>query len=446
MSDSAKTKKTIKEIIKNHGKISGILHGAGISNYALFQDMEKSSFDRCLAVKVGSLLDILSLCDTENLKFVHLISSVLAKTGMRMQADYTFANSWLDYLCLLLNKMNIPAKSIGYTVWNETGMGKKDNVIDYLKSVGVVPLSTNDGVEAYKNIIFSDSKISVVTGRLAQHLEANLYPEYSSLSSSKNTRIIRFIPKTEIVTQTKMSINQDVYLLDHVVNGAVVLPIVFILELLSKNAALIAGSRNLREIKNIKISSPVIFSDASPIELRSFAAVSKNSDNLIVAVLRTSLEGFSQNVVTCEFYFDNLKCQSCSVVLPEITEKPLNIEKFIPKPVFHGKFFRHIKEVLSLKKDFCVASWIRGEKRELSFSDFNKSSTITPTLIDSMLQTALIMANKLVLPVSIGKIEFFQQNIPSKGFCIADRKSIVLCTDSGRKLVEISGLKTKEIK
>ena len=104
LSNSAKTKKTIKEIIKNHGKISGILHGAGISSYSLFQDMKKSSFDRCLAIKAGSLLDILSVCGTENLKFVHLISSVLAKTGMRMQADYTFANSWLDYLCLLLNK------------------------------------------------------------------------------------------------------------------------------------------------------------------------------------------------------------------------------------------------------------------------------------------------------------------------------------------------------
>ena len=446
LSDSVKTKKTIREIIKNHGKISGILHGAGISSYALFQDMEKSSFNRCLAIKVGSLLDILSVCDTKNLKFVHLISSVLAKTGMRMQADYTFANSWLDYLCLLLNKMNVSTKSIGYTVWNETGMGKKDNVIDYLKSVGVVPLSTNDGVDAYKNIIFSDSKISVVTGRLAQHLEANLYPEYSSLNSSKNTRIIRFIPKTEIVTQTKMSINQDVYLLDHVVNGAVLLPIVFILELLSKNAMLIAEGRKLREIKNIKISSPVIFSDASPIELRSFAAVSKNSDNSIVSVLRTSLDGFSQNVVTCEFCFDNLQNQNQSVALPEISEKPVNIEKFIPKPVFHGKFFRHIKEVLSLKKDLCVASWSRGEKRELSFSDFNKSSTITPTLIDSMLQVALIMANKLVLPVSIGKIEFFQHVLPSKGFCIADKKAIVLCSDSGRKLVEISGLKTKEVK
>ena len=133
-------------------------------------------------------------------------------------------------------------------------------------------------------------------------------------------------------------------------------------------------------------------------------------------------------------------------MLPEFSGKPLNIEKFIPKPIFHGKFFRHIKEVLSLKKDFCAASWIRGEKRELSFSDFNESSTITPTLIDSMLQVALIAANKLVLPVSIGKIEFFQQLIPSKGFCIADRKLIVLCSDSGGKLVEITGLKTKEVK
>ncbi|MBO7126036.1 SDR family NAD(P)-dependent oxidoreductase [bacterium] len=446
LSDSAETKKIIEEIIKKHGDFAGILHGAGISNYALFKDMEKSSFDKCLAVKVFSLLNILSVCGTENLKFVHLISSVLAKTGMRMQADYTFANSWLDYLCLLLNKMNVSAKSIGYTVWNETGMGKKDNVLEYLKSVGVVPLSTHDGIEAYKNIINSDSRISVVSGRLAQHLEANLYTESEVFNEAKNVRILRFIPDTEIVTQTKMSINQDNYLLDHVIGGAVVMPVVLLLELLAKNAASIAGKKKLCEIKNIKINSPVIFSDSSPVEIRSFSAVSKNSDNLIVSVIRTSLDGFTNNVVTCEFYYDNLKKTSELVSLPKALKNPIDIEKFIPYPLFHGKFFRHLEKIVSLKENSCAATWKRGEKRSISFSDFKKSATIFPTLIDSMLQTALVMANKLVLPVSIGKIEFFSHKIPESGICLANEKSISLCDDSGRKLIGISDLKVSKIK
>lgn len=446
LSDSVKTKKIIKEIIKNHGDFAGILHGAGISNYALFKDMEKSSFDKCLAVKVCSLLNILSVCGTENLKFVHLISSVLAKTGMRMQVDYTFANSWLDYLCLILNKMNISAKSIGYTVWNETGMGKKDNVLEYLKSVGVVPLSTHDGIEAYENIINSDSRISVVTGRLAQHLEANLYTESEVFNEARNVRILRFIPCTEIVSQTKMSINQDDYLLDHVIGGAVVMPVVLLLELLAKNTASIAGKKKLCEIKNIKISSPVIFSDSSPVEIRSFSAVSKNSDNLIVSVIRTSLDGFTNNVVTCEFYYDNLRKSDERVSFPEALKNPIDIEKFIPDPLFHGKFFRHLEKIIYLKENCCAAAWKKGEKRVLSFSDFKKSATIFPTLVDSMLQTALVMANKLVLPVSIGKIEFFSHKIPDNGICLANEKSISLCDDSGRELIEISGLKVSEIK
>ena len=446
LSDMTETMKIIKEIIKNHGDFAGILHGAGISSYALFQDMEKSSFDKCLAVKVYSLLNILSLCGSENLKFVHLISSVLAKTGMRMQADYTFANSWLDYLCLLLNKMNVPAKSIGYTVWNETGMGKKDNVLEYLKSVGVVPLSTHDGIEAYENIINSDSRISVVTGRLAQHLEANLYTESEVFNEAKNVRILRFIPDTEIVTQTKMSINQDNYLLDHVINGAVVMPVVLLLELLAKNATSIAGKKKLREIKNIKINSPVIFSDSSPVEIRSFSAVSKDSDNSIVSVIRTSIDGFTNNVVTCEFYYDNSKKSSELVSLPKALKNPIDIEKFIPDPLFHGKFFRHLEKILSLKENCCAATWKKGEKRSLSFSDFKKSATIFPTLVDSMLQTALVMANKLVLPVSIGKIEFFSHKIPESGICLANEKSISLCDDSGREVIEISDLKVSEIK
>ena len=67
-------------------------------------------------------------------------------------------------------------------------------------------------------------------------------------------------------------------------------------------------------------------------------------------------------------------------------------------------------------------------------------------MVDSMLQTALIMANKLVLPVSIGKIEFFSHKIPESGICLANEKSISLCDDSGKKLVEISDLKVNEIK
>ncbi|HPS31667.1 MAG TPA: SDR family NAD(P)-dependent oxidoreductase, partial [bacterium] len=88
--------KTIPKIQAEIGEITGILHGSGISRYSLFSNMDKNDYNKCLDIKVRGFLNILELCDIQKIKFIHLISSILAKTGMRMQADYCYANGWLD--------------------------------------------------------------------------------------------------------------------------------------------------------------------------------------------------------------------------------------------------------------------------------------------------------------------------------------------------------------
>ena len=75
--------------------VSAILHGAGISRFSEFREMELENYLQCIRVKATGLFNLLAAVPPKHLKALHVISSVLGRTGMFRQADYTFANAWL---------------------------------------------------------------------------------------------------------------------------------------------------------------------------------------------------------------------------------------------------------------------------------------------------------------------------------------------------------------
>ena len=72
--------KAVRKIERGLGKISIILHGAGISKYSGFQEMELENYLSCLRVKACGLYNVLSAVPPKRLKALHVISSVLGRT------------------------------------------------------------------------------------------------------------------------------------------------------------------------------------------------------------------------------------------------------------------------------------------------------------------------------------------------------------------------------
>lgn len=441
---------TIPKIEKQLGEISGILHGSGISRYNLFKDMNKDDYDKCLDIKVRGLLSILAICNMKKMRFIHLISSILAKTGMRMQADYCYANGWLDTVGQMINREHplIQVITLGYTIWDGTGMGERDNVIEYLKSVGVVPVSISEGKEYYKKLFSSTENISTtaITGRLSSDLEANLYPELQTPQLRFCERVLRHIPFTEIITQNSLSLKKDLYLKDHVYEGTVLMPLVMSIEAIVQNAQTISKHKNCIKIENIIIHKPIIISEEKEYEIRIICVVKNEAPYTIRGVIKFENDDFQEDIVSADIVFGNDFSNSDAVVFRDkIPQKGIDAAGFYPKPLFQGPIFRHLTKIYKLiENKTCIVGWEKGEERKYFSDDLPQKILTYPSLIDSMMQTALVMIGKIELPVYIGSISFYNTLNSEKGFIVAKKNSIILCDKKGDTSIEIRNMKTKD--
>ena len=110
------------------GRIHGVIHSAGVIRDALLSKKTPQDMEQVLAPKVyGTLYLDEATCD-EQLDFFVLFSSLAAVTGNMGQADYAYANSFMDSFAILREGLRVRHKrfgkslSINWPLWQEGGM------------------------------------------------------------------------------------------------------------------------------------------------------------------------------------------------------------------------------------------------------------------------------------------------------------------------------------
>jgi acyl transferase domain-containing protein/NAD(P)H-dependent flavin oxidoreductase YrpB (nitropropane dioxygenase family) len=96
--DDDATRRLVKSIHDEHGRIDGLVYAAGIIEDKLIADKDPASFARVYGTKVDgaqSVLDALAVCGAEP-RFVVFFGSIAAAYGNRGQSDYAAANDALD--------------------------------------------------------------------------------------------------------------------------------------------------------------------------------------------------------------------------------------------------------------------------------------------------------------------------------------------------------------
>jgi NAD(P)-dependent dehydrogenase (short-subunit alcohol dehydrogenase family) len=98
VSDAAATQRLIQEIYAAHGRIDGLVHGAGVIEDRLIVDKDPESFARVFSTKVAGANAILSGLDNlaKAPKFTVFFGSTAAVYGNRGQGDYAAANNALE--------------------------------------------------------------------------------------------------------------------------------------------------------------------------------------------------------------------------------------------------------------------------------------------------------------------------------------------------------------
>jgi len=241
---------------------------------------------------------------------------------------------------------------------------------------------------------------------------------------------------------------KDIYLQDHIYEGTVLMPLVMSIEAIVQNAQAISKHKYLRKIENITINEPIIISEEKEHEIR-IICISKNDDPYTIrGIIKSENDNFQKDIVSADIFFSDNFFNSDPVVFKnEIPLKGIDAERFYPKPLFQGPIFRHLTKIHKLiENKTCIAGWEKGEER-IFFSDELPQKTFThPSLIDSMMQSALITAGKILLPVKIGKISFFNEVKSEKGFVHSENKAVSLYDNKKSLTVKIEKLKTEDPK
>ncbi|MCD4732290.1 MAG: SDR family NAD(P)-dependent oxidoreductase, partial [Bacteroidales bacterium] len=415
-------KDAVKQVEKELGTITAILHGAGVTKLTLLKEKDIEDYLQCIRIKTCGLYNLLSTVPPKQLKALHVISSVLGNTGMRGQADYTFANAWLDGAVAEIKKKypRLHCLSLGYSVWSETGLGKKLGALDYLHSVGVVPIPVKEGISSYVKLVQNSYSgfAFVITGGLTPEIEANLYPPTPEIPGRFMEKIKRFIPGTELITEADLSFKSDLYIPEHVFEGTPMFPGVMAIEAMVQSAMACSNQTDLPVIRNVKFNRPLIISKDSEITIRILALSESLPNNKVIVkvAIKSESDNFQQNHFEADCYFDDDDNDEKMIKCPEIPE-PIDRspEEFSPMPLFQGNFFRRIKTIRKMEFEKESITEIQIPENEIYFNGSHKNTTVTPypAARDSFLQSGGLILPPGCLPSSIEEITFCKKALPN---------------------------------
>ncbi|MDE0890779.1 MAG: SDR family NAD(P)-dependent oxidoreductase [Planctomycetota bacterium] len=138
----------IDSVYKDHGRIDGVVHGAGVIEDKLLAQKSDESFDRVFDTKVRGAL-VLAEKLRDDVGFVAFFSSISAAFGNRGQTDYAAANDLLDKLAHALDRrLKGRVVSFNWGPWDGSGMVSDDLRREYQRR-GLGLIDPKEGVAAF---------------------------------------------------------------------------------------------------------------------------------------------------------------------------------------------------------------------------------------------------------------------------------------------------------
>lgn len=137
----------IEQLYRKHGRIDGVIHGAGVIEDKLLRNKTAASFQRVFDTKVRGALMIHKLI-RDDVRFVVFFSSVAGAFGNKGQVDYASANDVLDKIAHALRaRVQGRVLSVNWGPWASAGMVSPELEREYArKGIGLIPL--DEGVDA----------------------------------------------------------------------------------------------------------------------------------------------------------------------------------------------------------------------------------------------------------------------------------------------------------
>ncbi|MCA0926783.1 type I polyketide synthase [Ruegeria profundi] len=155
--DGAALTNLIEGIYDTHGRIDGVIHGAGLIEDQLVIDKTLDSYRRVMATKAESAFTLVQALQPETVKFCAFFTSVAGRFGNRGQGDYGAANEIVSKLARRLDQAwEGRVVAISWGPWDSDGM-VSDEVKAQFEALGIEALDPDLGIRALEAEILSDT-------------------------------------------------------------------------------------------------------------------------------------------------------------------------------------------------------------------------------------------------------------------------------------------------
>jgi acyl transferase domain-containing protein/NAD(P)H-dependent flavin oxidoreductase YrpB (nitropropane dioxygenase family)/short-subunit dehydrogenase len=410
--DEAAMAALLERIYREHGRLDGVIHGAGIIQDKLILDKDEASFDRVFDTKVDSSFILARRLRSETLRFLVFYTSAAGRIGNRGQSDYAAANEVVNRLAWHLDRQwpRTRVVAINWGPWDGKGMATGE-VARMLRARGIVPVPPEHGRVCLMDELTygckGDVEIIAGTGPWSS-FETSEQAERAPATRAVPPRLpllqaAPIIGRGGIVTMDHVfSLSNDPYLADHRIDRSPVLPLAVVLEWMAEfvQAAwprwTLISMRDLRVLKGIVLKGKV----TTNVRFRAQASTHADGDAVHVAVEMIDVER-------------EVLCYRATALLETVARAPEAGLAIVPLPpargldadsayrdyLFHGERFRLLTAIDAVTESgidahampSAPAAWLNGHgEGPVDASDRLGEWLFDPGLLDTAPQLAIV--------------------------------------------------------
>lgn len=137
--------------------LRGVIHTAGVLDDGLLEGQSLERFATVMRPKVQGAWNLHRLTQEMLLDFFVCFSSMTASIGAMGQANYAAANSFMDALCHHRQALGLPATSIGWGPWGDSGMAAQATLQARWAQMGIGVIPPERGVALFGRLLGSRS-------------------------------------------------------------------------------------------------------------------------------------------------------------------------------------------------------------------------------------------------------------------------------------------------
>lgn len=143
--------------IPQEGKyLAGIIHAAGVLDDGLLLQQSWPRFEKVMAPKVAGAWNLHQATKKMDLDFLVYFSSMASLLGSPGQSNYAAANAFLDALAVYRKKQNLPALSINWGPWSDSGMAARNQSTGARYKAGLGSIHPEQGLALLEKLIHAE--------------------------------------------------------------------------------------------------------------------------------------------------------------------------------------------------------------------------------------------------------------------------------------------------